>query len=367
MVNQLPGDQQQVGVNEIRNKINELILSGATVDVSQFPPSNPGEGDLWFDTTLAEIYIYLGSPTNAWVQASNTSNTSGGSGSSGSTGNTDGNFGVASRYRAAVFKNSSNTWYFTSARTSSGVMVDQATFIGNLYLSDELSMLSSNGDFCVTSTMRAAVFKSSNNTWYFTSSASTTGTIADQATFLGNSHTSANNSNIATNVSGDFCVASRYRAAVFKSSTNTWYFTSARTSSGVMVDQATFIGNLYLSDELSILSASNGDFCVASTMRAAVFKSSNNTWYFTSSASTTGTIADNATFIGDTRTTAENLSISSIHGNFCVTSPFRAAIFKSSNNTWYFTSAASPSGTIADNATFLGNYQTSSKNSTNVN
>jgi hypothetical protein len=255
MVNQLPGDQQQVGVNEIRNKINELILSGATVDVSQFPPSNPGEGDLWFDTTLAEIYIYLGSPTNAWVQASNTSNTSGGSGSSGSTGNTDGNFGVASRYRAAVFKNSSNTWYFTSARTSSGVMVDQATFIGNLYLSDELS----------------------------------------------------------------------------------------------------------------ILSASNGDFCVASTMRAAVFKSSNNTWYFTSSASTTGTIADNATFIGDTRTTAENLSISSIHGNFCVTSPFRAAIFKSSNNTWYFTSAASPSGTIADNATFLGNYQTSSKNSTNVN
>jgi len=365
MVNQLPGDQQQVGVNEIRNKINELILSGATVDVSQFPPSNPGEGDLWFDTTLAEIYIYLGSPTNAWVQASNTSNTSGGSGSSGSTGNTDGNFGVGSRYRAAVFKTASNTWYFTSARTNSGVMVDQATFIGNLYSSDELSMLSSNGDFCVTSTMRAAVFKSSSNTWYFTSSASTTGAIADQATFLGNSHTSANNSNIATNVSGDFCVASRYRAAVFKSSSNTWYFTSARTNSGVMVDQATFIGNLYLSDELSILSASNGDFCVASTMRAAVFKSSNNTWYFTSSASTSGVIADQATFLGDARTTAENMKISSINGNFCVTSAYRAAVFKSSNNTWYFTSARTNTGGVVDQATYLGdNY---SKPSTNVN
>ena len=245
MVNQLPGDQQQVGVNEIRNKINELILSGATVDVSQFPPSNPGEGDLWFDTTLAEIYIYLGSPTNAWVQASNTSNTSGGSGSSGSTGNTDGNFGVGSRYRAAVFKTASNTWYFTSARTNSGVMVDQATFIGNLYLSDELSILSaSNGDFCVASTMRAAVFKSSNNTWYFTSSASTSGVIADQATFLGDARTTAENMKISS-INGNFCVTSAYRAAVFKSSNNTWYFTSARTNTGGVVDQATYLGDNY--------------------------------------------------------------------------------------------------------------------------
>lgn len=214
MVNQLPGDQQQVGVNEIRNKINELILSGATVDVSQFPPSNPGEGDLWFDTTLAEIYIYLGSPTNAWVQASNTSNTSSVNGE---------NFCVVSFARAAAFNISNNTWYFTDKATTG------ADYIGNVNNSQILNLEGSNGNFCVASFGRAAVFKSSNNTWYFTEKA-TTG-----ADYIGNSN--PGDMLGIEGINGDFCVTSFGRAAVFKSSTNTWYFTDKATAG------ADYIGN----------------------------------------------------------------------------------------------------------------------------
>jgi len=307
MVNQLPGDQQQVGINEIRNKINELILSGATVDVSQFPPSNPGEGDLWFDTTLAEIYIYLGFPTNAWIQASNTTTTDNRNGD---------NFCVAARVRAAVFNSSNNTWYFTGIGTSS------PEYIGNS--SRQLSILGSGGNFCVTSNVRAAVFNSSNNTWYFTGKYG-----SDGSAWIGLAASITDNMKIS-GVNGDFCVISRNRAVVFKSSNNTWYYTGYTSSS------PDYLG----ANVQSIISASNGNFCVAGTNRAAVFNSSDNTWYYTPLLSSDPNYIYNPF--------GEPMVVESINGNFCVTGRQRAAVFNSSNNTWYYTAQ-----TNAESASYI--------------
>lgn len=52
------------------------IGGGATVDTGTTPPSNPGNGDLWFDEGNAELYIYNTS-INGWIQ------TNGGGGDAG--------------------------------------------------------------------------------------------------------------------------------------------------------------------------------------------------------------------------------------------------------------------------------------------
>lgn len=54
------------------------IGGGATVDTGTTPPSNPGNGDLWFDEGNAELYIYNTS-INGWIQ------TNGGGGAGGDT------------------------------------------------------------------------------------------------------------------------------------------------------------------------------------------------------------------------------------------------------------------------------------------
>lgn len=55
------------------------IGGGATVDTGTTPPSNPGNGDLWFDEGNAELYIYNTS-INGWIQ------TNGGGGGDGDAG-----------------------------------------------------------------------------------------------------------------------------------------------------------------------------------------------------------------------------------------------------------------------------------------
>ena len=52
---------------------------GANVNTSSTPPSNPSNGDLWFDEGNAELYIY-NSSINGWIQTNG-----GGGGGSGST------------------------------------------------------------------------------------------------------------------------------------------------------------------------------------------------------------------------------------------------------------------------------------------
>ena len=52
---------------------------GANVTISSSPPSNPNDGDLWWDEDIGELFIYYddasGIPSAQWVEASSGSNT----------------------------------------------------------------------------------------------------------------------------------------------------------------------------------------------------------------------------------------------------------------------------------------------------
>ena len=65
-------DDGPLSMNEIRTKINEIItkggIGGGSINVNESPPSGAKEGDLWYDTDVALLYVYIGDPTNAWIQ-----------------------------------------------------------------------------------------------------------------------------------------------------------------------------------------------------------------------------------------------------------------------------------------------------------
>jgi hypothetical protein len=77
-IDSLPVSPNQVDSDAMRTKINELISDNSSVTVGDTPPTSPGEGDLWFDEGAASMYVYVASPTNAWIQT----NPSGGAGGS---------------------------------------------------------------------------------------------------------------------------------------------------------------------------------------------------------------------------------------------------------------------------------------------
>lgn len=81
MVDLLSGSGQIIGVNSIRNKVNEIITEGVGggVEVSDSAPTGPSGGDLWYDTSIAELYVYV--DNIGWIQANG-----GGGGASVSTG-----------------------------------------------------------------------------------------------------------------------------------------------------------------------------------------------------------------------------------------------------------------------------------------
>jgi hypothetical protein len=78
-IDSLPVSPNQVDSDAMRTKINELISDNSSVTVGDTPPTSPGEGDLWFDEGTASMYVYIASPTNAWIQT----NPAGGGGSGG--------------------------------------------------------------------------------------------------------------------------------------------------------------------------------------------------------------------------------------------------------------------------------------------
>jgi hypothetical protein len=66
------GSRASISVDQIRTKINEIVtkggIGGGSISVSDVPPDNPSEGDLWFDETAAALYVWIADPTNSWVQ-----------------------------------------------------------------------------------------------------------------------------------------------------------------------------------------------------------------------------------------------------------------------------------------------------------
>ena len=68
-INPLPVSPNQVDSDAMRTKINELISDNSSVTVGDTPPASPEEGYLWLDLDNAATYVYVGNPTNAWIQA----------------------------------------------------------------------------------------------------------------------------------------------------------------------------------------------------------------------------------------------------------------------------------------------------------
>lgn len=61
---------------------SSIVGSGASVNTSATPPSNPSNGDLWFDEDNAELYIYNTS-INGWIQTNGGGGSGGGAASGG--------------------------------------------------------------------------------------------------------------------------------------------------------------------------------------------------------------------------------------------------------------------------------------------
>ena len=95
-------DDGPLSMNEIRTKINEIIskggvggtpgTGGGSISVSKDAPGSPSDGDLWWDSDTASLYVYF-ADRSAWIQT----NGAVGSGGNFSTGwvNTDGTTAVA--------------------------------------------------------------------------------------------------------------------------------------------------------------------------------------------------------------------------------------------------------------------------------
>ena len=91
-------DAGPLSMNEIRTKINEIITKGGigggggSISVSENAPPSPSDGDLWWDSDTASLYVYF-ADRSAWIQT----NGAVGGGANFSTGwvNTDGTTTVA--------------------------------------------------------------------------------------------------------------------------------------------------------------------------------------------------------------------------------------------------------------------------------
>jgi hypothetical protein len=75
-IDPLPVSPNQIDSDSMRTKINELISDNSSVTVGNVPPTSPEEGYLWFDVDNTATYVYVGDPTNAWVQANSSTGSS---------------------------------------------------------------------------------------------------------------------------------------------------------------------------------------------------------------------------------------------------------------------------------------------------
>lgn len=78
MIDPLSATEQEVAIEDIRLKINEII-ENVGVNVGESPPSSADavNGELWYDTATAGLYIWIES-INAWLQTNASTADSGG-------------------------------------------------------------------------------------------------------------------------------------------------------------------------------------------------------------------------------------------------------------------------------------------------
>ena len=247
---------------------------------------------------------------------------SGGSSESNSAYSTSGeNFCAASHNRAAVFKPSTNTWYHTDSKSSSSDL----SYVDTKNDKELINICGSENNFCVAGENRAAVFKDSTNTWYYTDEMFGYNDVTMQ--IVGSR--------------GNFCVSGFDRAGVFDCDTEQWYYTesSGENELGVGFWNADLhLDERIQSDALLNVESSLGYFCAAGNNAAAVFDPSTKQWYYTIPGIVSNRKMDSRGFIVAGRISAQymTLRIAASNGNFIVGGWNGAGVFNSSTREWYY-------------------------------
>lgn len=92
---------------------------GSSVTVSETAPSSPSEGDLWFDPSVLETYIYFNDGNSSqWVKSNPSGGTDGAAGADGSSGSS-----VTSYANVASFSNGSSAGDFAFAQDTKSLYV----------------------------------------------------------------------------------------------------------------------------------------------------------------------------------------------------------------------------------------------------
>ena len=152
--NNLGGARASVSVDQIRTKINEIITKGGvggtpgtgggSISVSTDAPGSPSDGDLWWDSDTASLYVYF-ADRDAWIQ------TNGAVGGSSAAVNIDAEFTAN-----AAHMSGGGGWFCFD---------DSAANITATIHTDDTSSLST-GNGSGTGTDRAAVFTVPDSAFY---------------------------------------------------------------------------------------------------------------------------------------------------------------------------------------------------------
>jgi hypothetical protein len=152
--NNLGGARASVSVDQIRTKINEIITKGGvggtpgtgggSISVSRDAPPSPSDGDLWWDSDTASLYVYF-ADRDAWIQ------TNGAVGGSSTAVNVDAEFTANTAHMSG-----GGGWFCFDDSA--------ANITATIHTNDTSSLSTGNGSG--TGTDRAAVFTVPDSGFY---------------------------------------------------------------------------------------------------------------------------------------------------------------------------------------------------------
>lgn len=182
-----------VTINQMRDKINEIIMKGVGgggVEISETPPAGAKEGDLWYDPVNLSLYVWVAGSLNAWVDVGDGGGQSGGGASvtvssTAPSGASEGDlwFDDVEGTLYVWIAGSLNAWISTSGGSSGGASVTASA---------TAPTAPGDGDLWFdTSVMELYVYVEAESSWIQTNggggSGSGTGSGGDWALILGGS------------------------------------------------------------------------------------------------------------------------------------------------------------------------------------
>ena len=144
---------QGITTSMISDYGNGLSAGGASVQVSSNPPSNPSEGDLWWDSDVAKGYIYYtDGSSNQWVEFNPAGGGSGG-GSSYTNSDVDAHLNVSGASSGQILSWNGSDYAWVADQTASGgsgISLTDLSVTQNSAGTAALSYNNSNGVFSYT-------------------------------------------------------------------------------------------------------------------------------------------------------------------------------------------------------------------------